>query len=129
MSDDFLAREQAILGGSFSPTGLDGGSGGDIDFGASAFPDLDALDGNAPIPAPARSLSNGFGDGFDDFENIPSLPSLNGPPPTDVKVTGDADLDEFESQFPDLDVVRHNIFLLLGLSLAHLLVLNSFGHL
>lgn len=106
MSDDFLAREQAILGGSFSPTGL-GSNGGDVDFSASAFPDLDTLDGNAPIPsASARSLSNGLGDGFGDFETIPSMGSLNGPPPTDIKVTGDADLDQFESQFPDLDVVR-----------------------
>lgn len=129
MSDDFLAREQAILGGSFSPTGLDS-SGGDVDFSASAFPDLDAFDGDAPIPsASARSLSNGLGDGFGDFETIPSMGSFNGPPPTDVKVTGDADLDQFESQFPDLDVVRDATFVFHAANSDSLMKLNSFGYL
>lgn len=111
MSDDFLAREQAILGGSFSPSGIDslGGSGEtDVNRAASAFPDLDAFDSEAPLSsipashAPLSGLSDGLGDGFGDFENIPSFSQ---PPSTDVKVTGDADLDQFESQFPDLDTV------------------------
>ncbi|KAF8314971.1 clathrin light chain [Clavulina sp. PMI_390] len=107
MSDDFLAREQELLGGAFSSSGLDSaGGGGEVDFSASAFPDLDALDGNAPIPsAPSRSIPSGLGDGFGDFDAI--SPS-SAAPATDVKVTGDADLDQFESQYPDLDGVSQS---------------------
>jgi hypothetical protein len=105
MAEDFLAREQALLGGSFSPTGANGVSGGAIDFdvAASAFPELDDFDGQAPIAQAApSSLSNGLGDGFGDFE---SVPSFNAPLSTDVKLTGDDELEKFENQFPDLDVV------------------------
>ncbi|KIJ65985.1 hypothetical protein HYDPIDRAFT_110105 [Hydnomerulius pinastri MD-312] len=74
---------------------------GDFDFdrAASAFPDI-SLDGEGDVPSfPAASApapSTGFD--FDDF----------GSPPrehfTDVKVTGDDELEKFEDQFPELDV-------------------------
>lgn len=106
----FLAREQAILGGSFSPTGL-GSGGGVLDSSASAFPDLDTLDGNTPIQCQRhpRSVGKERGDGSGDFENIPSMGSLNEPPPTNTKLTGNADLDQFKGQFPDLDVVHDTV--------------------
>lgn len=113
-AEDFLAREQAILGDSFSPTGPSGGSGEvDFDLAASAFPDLDDFDGAVP---PAASLTNGasvngLGDGFGDFENVSAPPASFSaplpPPSTDVKVTGDEVVEQFESQYPDLDLVRY----------------------
>lgn len=112
-AEDFLAREQAILGDTFSPSGLSAGGGsGDIDFAASAFPDLDDFDGAVPV---AASLSNGagvngLGDGFGDFEDVSAPPASFSaplpPPSTDVKVTGDEVVEQFESQYPDLDLVR-----------------------
>ncbi|KDQ11961.1 hypothetical protein BOTBODRAFT_67652 [Botryobasidium botryosum FD-172 SS1] len=102
MSDDFLAREAAILGSNFdsafSSGGPGGGSGGaeiDFDRAAAAFPDID-LDGDVPAPPPASSQNQNFSassDGFDfDFDQ----------PAPAVKVTGDDELDAFESQFPEL---------------------------
>lgn len=107
MSDDFLAREAAVLGSSFSPTS--GGGGGDIDFdrAASAFPELD-FDGDVPAPsAPAGGgFSSGLVDGFGDFEDSP-LPNINGHSGQNVKVTGgDDEVDRFESEFPDISTVR-----------------------
>lgn len=106
MSDDFLARENELLGDEFSAPTTTGGSfatatGEEIDFdrAASAFPDI-SLDGDIPsfpepaaasAPAPNRSFS------FDDFE-----------PPrertTEVKVTGDDEIEKFESEFPEIEV-------------------------
>jgi len=105
MDEDFLTREQAILGGSFSPTGAQGTSSIDFDAAVSAFPALDDFDGQVPIgQAAPSSLGNGLGEGFGDFEPVPSF---NAPSTTvtDVKVTGDDELGQFESQFPDLGVV------------------------
>lgn len=109
MSDDFLARESELLGDDFSIPTNTGGSfatatgGEEIDFdaAASAFPDI-SLDGDFPSlpetaapPAAGSALSGGFS--FDDFE-----------PPrertTEVKVTGDDEIDKFESEFPEIDV-------------------------
>jgi len=95
---DFLSRESELLGGQFS-------SGDDIDFdrAASAFPDI-SLDGSSDIPTPTlggapplshQTSSSSFAD-FDDF----STP----PPHNDVKVTGDDEIEQFESQFPDIGV-------------------------
>ncbi|KAH7928715.1 hypothetical protein BV22DRAFT_1030479 [Leucogyrophana mollusca] len=95
---DFLSPEDDILGGGFGSGGLNGGGAGDdfdFDRAASAFPDI-SLDGegnDVPVAA-ARGASSGFS--FDDFE------SQGGP--TEVKVTGDDELDKFEDQFPELDV-------------------------
>lgn len=98
--DDFLSRESDILGGDFTSVG--GHSGGDdIDFdrAASAFPDI-SLDGDGDFPTPsqppaaARNNSSGFS--FDDFGSPPRE--------TVVKVTGDDEIDKFESDFPDIDV-------------------------
>lgn len=96
--EDFLSRESQVLGGQFS-------SGDDIDFdrAASAFPDI-SLDGSGDIPTPTlggapvlshQTSTSSYAD-FDEF----STP----PPHNDVKVTGDDEIEQFESQFPDLDV-------------------------
>lgn len=113
MAEGFLAREQAILGGSFSPTGADGVSSSAIDFdaAASAFPDLDDFDEQALAPisqAVPSSLNDELGGGFGGFGDFESIPSFDVSHPTDVKVTGDDELEKFESQFPDIDVVRTN---------------------
>ena len=115
MSDDFLSRESELLGDEFSAPTTTGGSfatagGDDIDFekAASAFPDI-SFDGDdissLPEPsappaaaAPSRSFS------FDDFE-----------PPrertTEVKVTGDDEIEKFESEFPEIEVPSVNTWL------------------
>lgn len=76
--------------------------GDDIDFdrAASAFPDI-SLDGEGDIPIPSQGLpaasrndSTGFS--FDDFD----APQTH----TDVKVTGDDEIDKFENEFPDIDL-------------------------
>ena len=94
---DFLSRESELLGGQFS-------SSDDIDFdrAASAFPDI-SLDGSSDIPTPTigapalshQTSTSSYAD-FDDFATPP--------PHTDVKVTGDDEIEQFESQFPDIDV-------------------------
>ena len=94
---DFLSRESELLGGQFS-------SGDDIDFdrAASAFPDI-SLDGSSDIPTPTmgapalsqQTSTSSYAD-FDDFATPP--------PHTDVTVTGDDEIEQFESQFPDIDV-------------------------
>lgn len=94
MSNDFLAREAAVLGNNFSSSFSGGGGGGDIDFerAAAAFPDID-LDGDLPLPTSQPHTSTAPVDDFDfDFET----------PVHSVKVTGDDELEAFESQFPDL---------------------------
>ena len=78
---------------------------GDIDFdrAASAFPDI-SLDGSGDIPTPTlgggtvishQTSTSSYAD-FHDF--------VTPPPHNDVKVTGDEEFEQFESQFPDLDV-------------------------
>jgi hypothetical protein len=94
--DDDDQQKMDILGDEFLSSG---GGGDDIDFdrAASAFPDI-SLDGTSDVPTsthPAlmsKNSSSGFD--YDDFST----------PPTDVKVTGDDELDLFESQFPDIGV-------------------------
>ena len=94
---DFLTKQSDLLGGSFS-------SNDDIDFdrAASAFPDI-SLDGSSDIPTPtlggAPVLSHQTSSSSYDFDDF-STP----PPHNDVKVTGDDDIEQFESQFPDIDV-------------------------
>ncbi|KAF9517474.1 hypothetical protein BS47DRAFT_1375629 [Hydnum rufescens UP504] len=103
MSDDFLAREAAVLGTNFSSSGAGlGGAEIDFDRAASAFPELD-LDSDVPaVPVPSRGLESsggGLTDGFGAFEG--SLPSLNGHSNHNVKVTGGDDVvHRFESEFP-----------------------------
>ncbi|KAG7449733.1 uncharacterized protein BT62DRAFT_978921 [Guyanagaster necrorhizus] len=77
----------------------------DIDFdrAASAFPDI-SLDGEGDIPvsaqlAPALPAGNS-GFSFDDFNSPPPIFAKETP----VKVTGDEDIEKFESEFPDIDV-------------------------
>ena len=122
---DFLSRESELLGGQFS-------SGDEIDFdrAASAFPDI-SLDGSSDIPTPTgapglshQTSTSSYAD-FDDFATPP--------PHTDVKVTGDDEIDQFESQFPDIDVpavspnsnIRPPTFVLIALSSLHLLRFNN----
>lgn len=70
----------------------------DFDRAASAFPDI-SLDGEGDVPSlPAASappLSSGFS--FDDF----GTPRQSF---ADVKVTGDDEIEQFEDQFPELDL-------------------------
>ena len=111
---DFLQRESDVLGEEFgTPTGGTYATA-DIDFdrAASAFPEI-SLDGtddfSAPPPAaPPTKTSGSFS--FDDFSSPP--PSRT----TEVKVTGDDEIDKFESEFPDIEVpqVRAIRFLLPG---------------
>jgi hypothetical protein len=66
----------------------------DFDKASSTFPDI-SLDGEGDFPsAPAPAPNRGFS--FNDFDS-----SLVG---TEVKVTGDDEIDKFEDQFPELDV-------------------------
>ena len=99
---DFLQRESDVLGEEFgTPTGGTYATA-DIDFdrAASAFPEI-SLDGTddfstPPAAAPPTKSSGSFS--FDDFSS---------PPPTrttEVKVTGDDEIDKFESEFPDIEV-------------------------
>lgn len=103
---DFLSRESEILGGEFNsatsppPAGL--GVDIDLDRAASAFPDI-SLDGTGDIPAPvapSRTTSKVDDFDFDDFASAP--------PVREVKVTGGDEIDQFESQFPELDEGVHN---------------------
>ncbi|KAF8716518.1 hypothetical protein AX14_012309 [Amanita brunnescens Koide BX004] len=74
--------------------------GDDIDFdrAASAFPDI-SLDGSGDIPIPAAPpVRHDSGFAFD-FDAAPPARK-----DTVVKVTGDDDIDKFESEFPELDV-------------------------
>lgn len=74
----------------------------DFDAAASAFPDI-AFDGDGDFPAaapahagaaaPPAATDSGF-----------SFDALDSPPPRDVKVTGDDEIEQFEDQFPDIGV-------------------------
>ena len=128
---DFLSRESELLGGQFS-------SSGEIDFdrAASAFPDI-SLDGSSDIPTPTLGMgapalshqtsTSSYAD-FDDFATPP--------PHNDVKVTGDDEIEQFESQFPDIDVPvvsanlhrRLSTFVLMTVSSLHLLWFNNSPH-
>ena len=101
---DFLARENELLGDELSNPTETGGSfatatGGDeIDFdrAASAFPDI-SLDGDVPsVPSvPAGASSGGF-----DFDSFDAPLERT----TEVKVTGDDEIEKFESEFPELEL-------------------------
>jgi hypothetical protein len=100
---DFLERENELLGDEFStPTGgtFATATGDDIDFdhAASAFPDI-SLDGDIPIPsAPPVGQSASVDDfSFDAFD-APRERT------TEVKVTGDDEIEKFESEFPEIDL-------------------------
>jgi hypothetical protein len=87
-----------FLSGSFS-------SNDEIDFdrAASAFPDI-SLDGSGDFPTPtlggAPVISHQTStSSYADFEEFTTPPPHN-----DVKVTGDDEIEQFESQFPDIDV-------------------------
>lgn len=66
----------------------------DFDRAASAFPDID-LDGQGDVHLPSAPVaSSGFS--FDDFESPLGQ--------TEVKVTGDDEIEKFEDQFPELNI-------------------------
>lgn len=81
----------------------------DFDRAASAFPDI-SLDGSGDIPTPTlggapvishQTSTSSYAD-FDDF--------VTPPPHHDVKVTGDDEFEQFESQFPDIGIpVERNL--------------------
>ena len=97
---DFLSREADILGNEFSTSFQGTTTGDEIDFdrAASAFPDIDIDSGDfvqsSQPPPTVVAQTSGFS--FDDFESPPSFQQKD----TQVKVTGDDELDEFESRFP-----------------------------
>ena len=72
----------------------------DIDFdrAASAFPDI-SLDGSGDIPIPAAPPARQDSGFAFDFDAAPPARKE-----TAVKVTGDDEIDKFESEFPDIDV-------------------------
>lgn len=77
----------------------------DFDRAASAFPDI-SLDGAGDVPsytavsapAPPSTFS------FDDFGSPPRQSY------TEVKVTGDDEIEQFEDQFPELNVGHVRLF-------------------
>ncbi|KIJ31267.1 hypothetical protein M422DRAFT_186238, partial [Sphaerobolus stellatus SS14] len=96
MSDDFLQRENELLGGAFSSDDAGGATSHgefDVDKAASAFPEI-SLDGDIPSPPTRQTENSGFG-----F----SLDSLTSPTLPDVKITGDDEFDQFESAFPAIE--------------------------
>lgn len=90
----------------------------EFDRAASAFPDI-SLDGELSSFQTAAStdqpLTLGGGFVFDDFGSPPHVPTMGF---TDVKVTGDEDMERFEDQFPELDVGKVKTWLPLCLSLS-----------
>jgi len=72
----------------------------DFDRAASAFPDI-SLDGEGDLPAFNQSLAAPAPPSAFSFENFGSPPRQSF---TEVKVTGDDEIEKFENQFPDLDV-------------------------
>jgi len=83
----------------------------DFEFAASAFPDI-SLDGSSDVltlptaPSMAGSTSmSGFS--FDDFDPVPNQPAGHA-----VKVTGNDEIEKFESEFPDIEVPAVSRFLL-----------------
>jgi len=75
----------------------------DFDRAASAFPDI-SLDGDGDIPIPSQvpplaTKSGGAGFSFDDFDSLPTHKD------TTVKVTGDDEIEKFETDFPDIGQV------------------------
>lgn len=81
------------------------GDDDDFERAQSAFPELDddfGGFGNAPVaPAPISSIASEPLD----FSFDP-VPASNAPP---VKVTGDDEIEKFESQFPDLGGVSSSL--------------------
>ncbi|KIK66181.1 hypothetical protein GYMLUDRAFT_239810 [Collybiopsis luxurians FD-317 M1] len=75
----------------------------DFDRAASAFPDI-SLDGSGDFPSfsnatsPVAPIPSSTGFSFDDFDTAPT------PAAPPVKVTGDDDIEKFESEFPDIDI-------------------------
>lgn len=105
---DFLARESELLGDEFSSAAGGGGGAGldgdiDVDRAASAFPDI-SLDGEGDIPLPAATVSGTSNTGFDFDSFEPPQERL-----TEVKVTGDDEIEKFEDQFPDIEVPEQTL--------------------
>lgn len=77
---------------------------------ASAFPDI-SLDGTGDIPSiPTTTNNNNQSSGgfsFDDFDDAPVAS-------TNVKVTGDDEIEKFENEFPEIEVTPQVCFCLPG---------------
>lgn len=69
----------------------------DFDRAASAFPDI-SLDGDGDIPLPPQTRP------VAQNASVFSFDQLDNPKSNVVKVTGDDDIEKFESEFPDIDV-------------------------
>ena len=95
---DFLSREADLFGGEFGGSSNNAAGSTDIDFdaAASAFPDI-SLDGDVPsVPVPPNAARTDSGFSFDSFD-VPKDDA-------NVKITGDDELEQFQSQFPEVDV-------------------------
>lgn len=69
----------------------------DFDAAASAFPEI-SLDGDIPtLPTQPTQTQTSSGFSFDDFDEPKGSEH--------VRVTGDDELEKFESQFPELESV------------------------
>ncbi|KAF9529792.1 clathrin light chain-domain-containing protein [Crepidotus variabilis] len=88
-----------LLGGDFASFTSGRNNNDDIDFdaAASAFPDI-SLDGDIPS-GPSGGGGDDSGFSFDDFDAAPPMQTQ-----TAVKVTGDDDIEKFESDFPEIDM-------------------------
>jgi hypothetical protein len=114
---DFLSREADLFGGEFGGTSNNGAGSTDIDFdaAASAFPDI-SLDGDVPnLPVPPNAARTDSGFSFDSFD----VPKDDG----NVKITGDDELDQFQSQFPEVELPQ--VRLVITLNALHWLRLSQ----
>ncbi|KAF9560981.1 hypothetical protein CPC08DRAFT_817947 [Agrocybe pediades] len=89
-----------LLGGDFSSSfATNDNDEIDFDRAASAFPDI-SLDGSSDIPSvPAAAGRSNSGFSFEDFEDPIATQQSSS-----VRVTGDDEIDKFESEFPDIEV-------------------------
>lgn len=89
-----------IFGGDFSSS-FQSNNTDELDFdrAASAFPDI-SLDGSTEFPSAPPLAAGRTNSGFS-FEDFDAPEPQNN---TAVKVTGDDEIDKFESEFPDIDV-------------------------
>lgn len=93
-----------IFGGDFSSS-FQSTNSDEIDFdrAASAFPDI-SLDGSTEFSSAASFAAGRTNSGFSFEEFDAPTPQNN----TAVTVTGDDEIDKFESEFPDIDVPSYS---------------------
>ena len=99
---DFFSRESELLGeGQLPPATAStvGVEDIDLDLAASAFPDI-SLDGSGDIPTPVPvPISTEKVAGSFSFDSFPEPTRAT---TTEVKITGNDEIERFEDQFPDI---------------------------